>query len=393
MRCYSVAHSTLIRSNTGEDQPLPLPDHEPPNADVYEEFFQAVKERRRADVESYIQRRKVSPNTPQVVSKTSIYPLIMASKNGDNLMIELMVKSGAKLDCTASNHKTPLIYALENNKGTAATRLIELGIDAQRNNPKHPGAGINHADEDGRTALHVAAKKNMYSITQILLEEGANPDRSSAGGYTPLMEAVLREDRKERPHSTNVLRVLLEPGHNHKGANPALATSKEKREATAIHIAACHGFIEDLKVLVETPRTKALNACDRLDVFNRSALWLAAEGGHVEAVRVLVESTRKEIINHISLVAEKPTSIWAAMSDDPEKSADVLEIVSILIAKDADAKITDVEGRTIVHRVCELGYADVLDVLLTTDVDPFAPENPKISGKQPLVRILSLLPS
>uniref|UniRef100_A0A183BG72 ANK_REP_REGION domain-containing protein n=1 Tax=Echinostoma caproni TaxID=27848 RepID=A0A183BG72_9TREM len=59
---------------------------------------------------------------------------------------------------------------------------------------------LNHADEDGRTALHVAAfcvrpSETHHEVVSCLLECGANPNMFDCEGITPLLGAARAGNR------------------------------------------------------------------------------------------------------------------------------------------------------------------------------------------------------
>ena len=48
------------------------------------------------------------------------------------------------------------------------------------------------ADQNGFTALHVAAFNGLKDVVQLLLDRGAEPNISDQDGITPLSYALLR---------------------------------------------------------------------------------------------------------------------------------------------------------------------------------------------------------
>lgn len=74
--------------------------------------------------------------------------------------------------------RPPLLAAVINNKANCARILLSHGVD------------VNQSDDEGHTALNVAAKHGFLDLTRLLLANGANPHLvSHRGGKTPLQKA------------------------------------------------------------------------------------------------------------------------------------------------------------------------------------------------------------
>lgn len=126
----------------------------------------------------------------------------------------------------------------------------------------------------GRTLLHGAAAEGNLAIVELLLSLGAEPDRTDAGGHTPLY-CVANECQTQG--GANVVRALVQAGASvdaHDGV----------KHCTALHMAARRGNIEVAGALLdcgagiemrdslgETPLRRAVN-CDKTGV---AALLLA----------------------------------------------------------------------------------------------------------------------
>ena len=98
------------------------------------------------------------------------------------------------------------------------------------------GAEVNHADNEGLTALHGAAAYGHVEVTKALLEAGAEVNRADNEGYTALHRAA------ENCH-VEVIKVLLEAGAEVDHAN--------NEGVTALFGAAEGGHVEVIKVLLE----------------------------------------------------------------------------------------------------------------------------------------------
>ncbi|EAY02571.1 ankyrin repeat protein, putative [Trichomonas vaginalis G3] len=97
------------------------------------------------------------------------------------------------------------------------------------------GANINEKDEDGETALHLAAQHNSKETAELLLSHGANINEKDEDGETALHLAT-NENYPE------IAEVLLSHGAN--------INEKNKYGKTALHLAAQHNSKEAVEVLL-----------------------------------------------------------------------------------------------------------------------------------------------
>lgn len=52
------------------------------------------------------------------------------------------------------------------------------------------GGNLSAANQDGRTALHVASREGKLPVVQYLLHQGASVHAKDNQGHTPLMDAI-----------------------------------------------------------------------------------------------------------------------------------------------------------------------------------------------------------
>ncbi len=154
-------------------------------------------------------------NTPNQDGQTA---LMLAIKTGELPVVEMLVKAGANVNTIESFHKqTPLMWAAAAPKsaGAMVKLLLSKGADVK------PRALISDWDsqitsepraqykpEGGLTALLYAVRDGCLECTDALLAAGADVNRPTPEGVTPLLMAI------DNDHS-DVAKLLLE-----KGANP-----------------------------------------------------------------------------------------------------------------------------------------------------------------------------
>lgn len=303
-------------------------------------------------------------------------PLHLAAQKGNLNAIEDLIHRGAEVNALSQpRRRTPLMSALCARHSMAAYALLSHGAD-----PALP-------DSDGQTALHVAARSNLYPVAHLLLAKGADANAAAnrPSGQTPLAAALERYDRDVVPRDTNVLQILLDYG-----ADPTFSGDRH----TPLHQAAKKDYRADLEVLV---RHVAAHSPDRWrspSVRNNhgmSPLWLAAKNGNVEAVRVLLAhgadanerfsewsqpdglrqpnpligaqiATRMDPAEEVEVF---PSPLWAAVG------AGSVEAVEALLDKGADPTILGRdphspggEARSVLHLAARMGYGAIARLLL-----------------------------
>jgi len=126
--------------------------------------------------------------------------LEQALKNGK---LSLVKKYWDPAENTSYSFGDPLDIALENKQSSAATYLLEQGV-----NPKKYAQNIAYL-EPGLTPLHTAVKKGMTEAVKKLIELGADPNATTDDGQTPLHN-LGQMDKEMLP----VLEVLKTSGAN-----------------------------------------------------------------------------------------------------------------------------------------------------------------------------------
>ncbi|KAK8515503.1 hypothetical protein V6N13_139519 [Hibiscus sabdariffa] len=168
------------------------------------------------------------------------------------------------------------------------------------------GLDPNEADNNGRTALHIAASKGSENCILLLLDYGADPNCKDSEGNVPLWEAMLAGHNQ-------IAKLLKENGASINGGDVGhyACTAAEQNNLnllkeivryggdvtrprqngyTALHVAVCEGNIEIVKYLMDQDAD-----IDKPDVHGWTPRDLAEQQGH-EEIKSMFES-RKETIN------------------------------------------------------------------------------------------------
>ena len=82
-----------------------------------------------------------------------------ARKEVADVIIELLLSKGGQIDSRDSEGKTPLYWAIQNNR----KELVELLISS--------GADVNVKDNSGKTPLHISSQQGRKEISEILINK------------------------------------------------------------------------------------------------------------------------------------------------------------------------------------------------------------------------------
>jgi len=108
-------------------------------------------------------------------------PLHKAAKSGDMEEVKKLIAEGKNVNEKKKfSKKTPLMYAVENDRINIAKLLLAKGAET------------NDADTLGDTALLKAAEKTNLDIMKMLLKNGADVNATNNNGDTPLLNVTKK---------------------------------------------------------------------------------------------------------------------------------------------------------------------------------------------------------
>ncbi|KAL8956292.1 MAG: hypothetical protein Q9183_006347, partial [Haloplaca sp. 2 TL-2023] len=253
--------------------------------------------------------------------KSMSTPLHKAAMNGNENMIDLLIRHGAHTEAKDGDLMTPLHYACEAGRDGVATQLLtkKAGIETigrrgmtplvcaaaagqvhvveallkKKALLKHQAEGnmtalhwasynghyevvnylldkkapVHAANKDGKTSLHLAVIASHFAVAELLLRKGAPTEVECRSAKRPIHYACLQEDPK-------LLSLLL--GHN-------VDAEAEDDSCRALHHAAKSG----LALHVETLLARGVDV-DARDAAGDRPLGLACRSGHLAIVRMLL---------------------------------------------------------------------------------------------------------
>ncbi|XP_059432578.1 potassium channel AKT1-like isoform X1 [Corylus avellana] len=184
-----------------------------------------------------------------------------------------------------------LCFAVLRGDDSLLHQLLKRGLDP------------NESDNNGRTALHIAASKGSENCVLLLLDYGADPNSTDSEGSVPLWEAILGGHE-------HLIKLLLDNGAKLQpgdigqfactAAEQGLTLLKEiircggdvtqpkaANGTTALHVAVCEGNMEIVKFLLDHGAD-----IDKPDHEGWTPRALADQQGH-EDIKILFQSNRE----------------------------------------------------------------------------------------------------
>ncbi|MHC4741125.1 MAG: ankyrin repeat domain-containing protein [Planctomycetota bacterium] len=215
------------------------------------------------------------------------------------------------------------------------------------------GSDINGEDEDGATALHLAAKQGRKELAELLIARGADVDagcgkQNKDPGMTPLHFA-LQAGQKD------LAKLLV--------ANGADVNSRCYYGYMPLGIAALQGNKDMVEFLISSGATVTRNDGGGSHLFD------AAEGGNRDIAVLLIAKGAR--------VSEK--NRWHGRT--PLHHAWHLSTAELLIEEGADVNAKDLAGQSPLHRMALGGHKAVAELLIKNGANVNARDN---QGRSPL---------
>ena len=239
-----------------------------------------------------------------------------------DIIIDLITKYKCDTNCKDDYGRTPLHYAVINNR---------LEVVKILNRYKQHDS-INSQNNNGNTPLHYACRNGHLDIAQYLISEAhCDPSCENTDGDTPLHIAC----RNDRLH---IVQYLLSTGKvnpfakNNEGRIPLYAVEINSRifKLPMLHLAAHHGWMDIIIDLI----TKYKCDTNCKDGYGRTPLHFACNNGYLNITQYLISEA------HCNPSCENN------------------------------------DGDTPLHFACQYGHNHIVQYLLSTGkVDPFAKNN------------------
>jgi ankyrin repeat protein len=189
-------------------------------------------------------------------------------------LVAELLKKGAQVNVKDKDGMTPLMMTIKARRMEMAVMLLE----------HMEGEGLEAKDEQGRTAMHVAAQWGQAELVAVLVSKGAQVDVKDKDGNTPLMMAI-------KAGRIEMARMLLE---HMEGEG---IEAKDEKGSTAIHLAAkCGRRFTDKEARTQLVAV-LLSKGAQVDVKDKDGitpLMLAIKRADIEVAQVLLQHLEGE---------------------------------------------------------------------------------------------------
>ncbi|GFO39900.1 LOW QUALITY PROTEIN: ankyrin repeat protein [Plakobranchus ocellatus] len=225
-------------------------------------------------------------------SSRDFSPLLIASLEKPDVVPYLAQKGADVNEVGDLLGNTPLTAALSYGEFRHSTRcrsIVEALLSA--------GADPNKSNDNGKTALHLAADTEIISL---LIQAGADLEARDDRGQTPLLRAAYRG-------KTGVINVLKKYG--------ADMVAVDNEGNSALHI------MVDMSVYPQEEIVRLFEfQCNQANKHGLTPLMLAAQGCHTEAVRILLEIGADP--NIVNCKSGQPHTALSIVLDKVERKCD-----------------------------------------------------------------------
>ncbi|KAG7458245.1 hypothetical protein MATL_G00236160 [Megalops atlanticus] len=317
-------------------------------------------------------------------NKSGAVCLHAAAKQGHVAVVKALLLKGAHVDTTTKDRRTALHIAVESCKPLVVQTLLGFGAQVQlkggeaMETPLHiaarvkegekvaemllkSGAEVNAEQENGETAMHVAARHGRLQMVRALMEEGGDLAWLSKTGENPLHVAV----HHCHAHVVQEILTYLSRGRGHREAE--LCVSQENQEGeTSLHLAAglrkddihCDG--EDVSII----RTLMEYDADVTAATKESGETPLHYCSRVGNTAVLQEMLNRVNPTHLQQAVNKHAKNgWSPLLLAAERGH--TEVVKILLQNHARVDVFDEHGKAALHLAAEHGNEEIADVLLS----------------------------
>ncbi|MGH0158275.1 UNVERIFIED_CONTAM: hypothetical protein FKN15_040052 [Acipenser sinensis] len=317
-------------------------------------------------------------------NKSGAVCLHAAAMRGHTAVVKALLLKGAHVDTTTKDSYSALHIAVQHCKPLVVQTLLGFGAQVQlkggkaRETPLHiaarvkegekvaemllkSGADVNAEQENGETAMHIAARHGSLRMLQALIEEGGDLTCQSKAGENPLHIAV------RHCHAPVVEEILRYLATEKSQTEATVCVSQENTEGeTPLHLAAeikkdiIHFEEEDTKIIrILMEYNIDITAATRLTC--ETPLHYCARVGNTD---VLLEILKNFNTNQLQQAINKHAKNgWSPLLLAAERGH--TEMVRILLQNHARVDVFDEHGKAALHLAAGNGHEEIADILLS----------------------------
>ncbi|KAL0961929.1 hypothetical protein UPYG_G00333500 [Umbra pygmaea] len=317
-------------------------------------------------------------------NKAGAVCLHAAAKRGHTAVVKALLLKGAQVDTVTKDGLTALHIAVQNCKPLVVQMLLGFGAQVQlnggkaRETPLHiaarvkegekvaemllkSGADVNAEQENGETAMHVAARHGGLPMMRALIEEGGDLTWRSKCGENPLHIAV------SHCHAHVVQEILTNLTSERSRQEAQLCVSQGNRKGeTSLHLAAelqkdsVHWEGEDVHI-VRTLMDYDADVTAATTQSYETPLHYCARVGNTGVLQEMLDSV---LSSRLQIAINKHSKNgWSPLLLAAEKGH--TEIIRILLQNHARVDVFDEDGKAALHLAAEGGHLDIADILLS----------------------------
>lgn len=275
-----------------------------------------------------------------------ITPLIEAIQNNDIEKIKLLIKNNYDINKDLYEGDTALMHAI----GMGNEKIIDLLLDA--------GANVNVKNENGLTALHLAAASLSYGDFKLghriileLIKKGADINAKANDGETIVHKLLTElyykaaEDYKERLQETiKIINELVALGFD--------INAKDNEGKTPLHMAASVGEPELIEKIINLGAN--INAEDNYGFTPIHQMDFNGTEEELDSIDIFIKygyDINRENIGGVTILMD------AVLFND-------LKAVKYLISKGANVNAKSKSGETAISRAIENKNIEIIKELL-----------------------------
>ncbi|MDD3469930.1 MAG: ankyrin repeat domain-containing protein [Thermoguttaceae bacterium] len=222
------------------------------------------------------------------------------------------------------------------------TQAAELGRVEVVQKMLRDGVSATQKDENGNTALHLAAQRGFVEVMKVLLDAGADPNATNTVNNTALLSAVSNLQSEE------VVALLLKYGAK-------IPTSYDSTGGnTELHFAARCGNSDTCELLLDAGAD--INARNGQ---GETALFFAIDSKDSETTQFLID--RGADVRVQDNLERTPLCHAANVGD--------LSVIGTLIAAGAELNTADSDGNTPLHIATLQRHDEVIALFITAGAD------------------------